>query len=322
MRVSNDVFTGDTLKLPLTDTQCRSCEAKDKAYKLSDAGGLYLHVTKTGRKYWRMNYRYGEKSKTLAIGVYPEVSLKEARNQRDIAKKLLAEGKDPSFEKQRSKLREQTSGNESFEAVAHEWLETRKDRLSINYFKQLTSTLNDDICPVIGKIPIGQVTAPELLLALRKIEERGALDMARKARQCCGQIFRYAIATGKAERDIAADLKGALKIRKTENRAYLSEAELPDFFQQLAVYDGDRLTALAIQLVLLTFVRTKELRGARWNEIDFKSSIWRIPAERMKMERPHMVPLSRQALVVLDEVQKISGDKEHVFPNSRTPSKP
>lgn len=308
--------------MPLTDIQCRSLKPKQKAYKASDSGGLYLYVTATGGKYWRMNYRYCGKSKTLAIGVYPEVSLKEARQKRDAAKRLLEEGKDPSSEKQRNKLENQFARSDNFEAIANDWFEQRKDTFSQNHSTQLRSILCNDINPMIGKLPINQISAPELLVALRKIEARGALDVARKARQCCGQIFRYAIAIGKAERDVAADLKGAIKTRKSTNRAHLSENELPEFFHKLATYDGESLTALALEFIILTFVRTKELRGATWDEFDIENALWRIPADRMKMDRPHMVPLSRQALEVLGAIKKISGHREHVFPNSRTPSKP
>ena len=268
-----------------------------------------------------MNYRYLGKGRTLAIGIYPETSLKEARVRRDAAKLLLEEGKDPSFEKQRQKLQQSISEGDTFAEIAKEWLEPRKHELSKNYYNQLVATLRDDINPVIGRIPIGQITAPELLLALRKIESRGAFDMARKARQCCGQIFRYAIAIGKADRDIAADLKGALKTRKVQNRAHLTETELPEFFKKLAAYDGDPLTAYALQLIVLTFVRTKELRGTKWSEIDFEQALWRIPAERMKMDRPHIVPLSRQAIEVFVAIQNLNKRHDYIFPNSRTPQK-
>jgi len=308
--------------MPLTDIACKTLKAKPKPYKASDTGGLYLQITPSGRKYWRMNYRYAEKYKTLAIGVYPDVTLKEARQKRDEAKRLLSEGKDPSTEKQRQRLKQQQSGEDRFSVLAEEWLEQRKEVLSSNHYRQLESMLQRDIYPVIGRIPIADITAADVLVALRKIEARGALDMARKARQCCGQIFRYAIALGKAERDVTADLKGALKTRRVEHRAYLKEADLPEFFQKLSDYDGDPLTALALELMVLTFVRTKELRGATWAEIDLENAVWSIPASRMKMHRPHMVPLSIQALSRLESIHELTGGREHVFPNSRTPAKP
>ena len=305
--------------MPLTDTKCRSLKPKSKAYKVSDSEGLYLYISPKGGKYWRMNYRYSGKHKTLAIGVYPNISLKEARQKRDQARILLSEGKDPSLEKQKAKMLTQLSSEHHFSAVATEWLEQRADTLSKEHFRQLHNMILRDINPIIGKTPISEVTAPELLLALRQIEGRGALDMARKARQCCGQIFRYAIAIGKAERDIAADLKGALKTYKTKYHAYLKEADLPEFYEKLASYDGDRLTSLALEFIALTFVRTSELRGAQWDEFDMENALWRIPAERMKMERIHVVPLSKQALATLQRLKPISTN--HVFPNSRTPSK-
>jgi len=308
--------------LPLTDTQCRSLPPKAKVYKASDSSGLYLQIMPTGRKYWRFNYRYGGKHKTLALGVYPEVSLKDARSLRDEAKSMLAAGQDPVAQKRKAKLLQEVSPDDCFEAVARQWLEPRQGELSANHYRQLETTLYNDINPVIGHIPVGQVTAPELLAALRRIEARGALDMARKARQTCGQVIRYAIAIGKAERDIAADLKGALKTRKVQNHNHLAEIDLPEFYQKLVAYDGNPLTALALEFMVLTFVRTKELRGALWDEFDEAKALWRIPPERMKKERPHLVPLSQQALNVIRAVRKISGDYQHVFPNSRTPLKP
>ena len=307
--------------MPLTDIKCRSLKARQKQYKAADTEGLYLLITPSSRKYWRINYRLGSKSKTLAIGVYPQVSLKEARQQRDTAHKLLAEGKDPSLEKKKAKIQQQLDTMDIFEAIAMEWLNARKENLSINHFKQLKNLLLRDINPVIGKLPMNTITAPQLLLALRKIEDRGALDMARKARQCCGQIFRYGIAIGKAERDIAHDLRGALKTRKVKNRAYLSKSELPEFFDKLQKYDGERVTALTLEFIALTFVRTKELRHAPWDEFDFETRLWRIPAERMKMDRPHLVPLSRQAMAVLEDLHRLTGHYHYLAPNSRTPSK-
>lgn len=307
--------------MPLNDTQCRSFKPKKTQYKSTDGSGLYLLVKPNARKYWRMDYRYNGKSKTLAIGVYPEISLKQARNARDKARNELSQGLDPSIEKQKAKLQQQINMEDNFAAIAAEWLKPRKEVLSKNYFTQLETTLREDINPVIGNLPIRDVTAPQLLLALKRIENRGALEMARKARQCCGQIFRYAIAIGKAERDVAQDLKGALRTQKVKHRAHVKTTELSEFFGKLKVYDGELLTALCLELLVLTTVRTKELRFAPWSEFEFEDQIWRIPAERMKMDRPHIVPLSRQALSVLKRIHNLTGNYTYIAPNSRTPSK-
>ena len=305
----------------LTDKQCRAFKPKSKSYKKTDGNGLYMQVMPNGSKYWRMNYRFSGKSKTLAIGIYPETSLKAARAKREAAKAQLAEGFDPVQEKKKAKLRNQVSTENTFSAIAWEWFNRRKDELSKNYASQLESIIKNDLDPYLGRFPINEIKPPELLVALRTIEERGATNIAHRARQCCGQIFRYAVACGKTERDIAADLKGALKTIKVQNRLYLEERELPELFQKLDNYQGDDLTTLALRFIILTFVRTKELRGARWSEIDMKRAEWRIPAERMKQDKMHIVPLSSQAMSILDKLQPISGNRDLIFPNANTPTK-
>ncbi|MET0156032.1 MAG: integrase arm-type DNA-binding domain-containing protein [Rickettsiales bacterium] len=305
--------------MPLNDAVCKSAKPTEKPRKLADEKGLYLEVMPTGAKYWRMKYRFLGKENRLALGVYPEISLKEAREKRDAARKQLEEGIDPSKEKKRKKLAQQAEATNGFETIAREWYAGKIGGWTGSHALKVIKRLEADIFPALGVRPAHQITAPELLAVLRGIEERGALDIAKRALQTCGQIFRYAIATGRAERDIAADLRGALKTRKPVNHARLNAKELPEFLQKLSVYDGDPQTRLALRLLILTFVRTTELRGAKWEEIDLEKAEWRIPAERMKMRDPHIVPLSRQALAVLAELRPLTGHSEHVFPNANKP---
>jgi integrase len=305
--------------MALTDTALRNLKLADKQYKLTDAQGMYLLITPSGGKYWRLKYRYGGKEKTLALGTYPEVPLKEARDKRDQARKQITEGHDPSQLKKQKKLKQQVCAENSFETIAREWQSHRASGWTERHASYVLRRLEADIFPTLGTKQIHEIAAPELLAVLRQIENRGAIDIAHRALQTTGQIFRYAIATGRAERDIAADLRGALKSRKKEHYARLKAKELPEFLAKLQEYDGDLQTRLAFNLLLLTFVRTGELRGARWEEIDFEKSEWRIPAERMKMRDPHIVPLSTQAIAVLQELKPISGDREHVFPNRNKP---
>jgi len=286
---------------------------------MADGGGLYLEVTPAGGKYWRMKYRFGGKEKRLAFGVYPTVSLKDARLKRDESKKLLSDGIDPGQQKKLDKLQRSINAENSFESVAREWHEQQKPSWTERYAYYVIKRLEDNIFTKIGFRPINELTAPELLSALREIEKRGAHEMSHRQLQACGQIFRYAIATGKAERDISADLKGALKTNKVEHYASLTERDLPTFLQALDNHQCDLQTKHALRLLLLTFVRTKELRGAKWEEIDFNKAEWRIPAERMKMRQPHTVPLSKQAIALFREQQNISGNREHVFPNRNKP---
>lgn len=305
--------------MPLTNTACKNAKPAEKARKLADGGGLYLEVTPAGAKYWRMKYRFQGKEKRLAFGVYPAVSLEEARECRSQAKKLLAAGKDPAEVKKQEKLAVKSASDHSFEAIAREWYAARSESWSEHYADSLMKRLEADIFPAFGNRPIAEVSARELLDAIRKIEKRGAVDIAKRALQVCGQIFRYAIIAGYAERDPSADLKGALKTVKCTSHAHLKEEELPEYLTKLEAYDGHVMTKLALRLLLLTFVRSRELRGARWEEINFDKAEWRIPAERMKMKEQHIVPLSTQALAILREIQNHSGNREHLFPNQHHP---
>ncbi len=307
--------------MPLTDIVCKNTKPSDKSRKLADGNGLYLEVSPNGGKYWRLKYRFAGKEKRLALGVYPEVSLSEARDKRTQARKLLANGVDPSQEKKEVKRLATLKSENCFKAIAEEWLETQKPSWTARHAYYVYRRLETDIFPVLGNRPISDITAPELLSVLRLIEKRGAIDLAHRALQTCGQIFRYAIVTSRAERDISADLKGALKTKKTVHHAHIQGAELPEFLEKLDAYDGHLQTKFALKLLLLTFVRTTELRAAQWVEFNFDKTEWRIPAERMKMRQLHIVPLSQQAIEVLKDLRKITGHSPFLFPNHANPQK-
>ena len=304
--------------MKLTILQIKNAKPEAKPYKLFDGNGLFLLVNNAG-KYWRFKYKFHDKEKVLSIGVFPTVSLAEAREKAIQAKKQLANNIDPSQEKKLEKLKSKINTANNFEAVAREWLENKKDAWTKRHANYVKTRLEADAFPKLGYRPINEIVAPELLMVIRDIENRGALDIASRIKQTCGQIFRYAVATGRADRDISADLKGALKARKKNHYAHLTEKEIPEFLKKLQTYDGDLQTKLGLNILLLTFVRTIELRGARWDEIDFKEALWKIPMERMKMRTPHIVPLSKQVITLLLQLQKINGDSEHVFPNRNNP---
>ncbi|MBL0320179.1 MAG: tyrosine-type recombinase/integrase [Alphaproteobacteria bacterium] len=306
--------------MPLTDILCKTSKPEPKAKKLSDDKGLYLEITPSGGKYWRMKYRFGGKEKRLAFGVYPEVSLKEARDKRDEARKKLRDGIDPSEAKKEAKRQVLLKTENGFETVAREWHENQIPSWTPRHANYVIRRLELDIFPSLGHRPIEEITAPELLAVLRKVEAREAIDLAKRLLQSCGQIFRYATLTRDLQYDISAALKGALKTRKRENFAHLKEDELPGFLATLENYDGDLQTKLALKLLLNTFVRTTELRGAKWEEINWEKEEWRIPGERMKMGMQHIVPLTKQSIDILKQLEKISGHRELIFPNRIKPT--
>ena len=306
--------------MALTDTQIRQYKPKLKPFKLSDGRGLYLQIQPNGAKYWRLAYRYAEKQKTLALGIYPEVSLADARKKRADAKAYLAKGIDPSnmMSKKVRKRTEVENLENSFESIAREWHEQQKGGWSKNHWERVLVSLEKEAFPDIGIFPIHELTAPHVLAVIRKVEKRGALEVAARLLQRCSAVFRYAIQTGKAVHNPTSDLQGALKTKKVEHRAALARADLPLFFEKLEKYDGSKITQLALKLVILTFVRTGELRGATWNEFDLDNAQWRVPAERMKMRAEHIVPLSDQAIQILNELKEITGKHDLVFPSRQT----
>ena len=302
--------------MKLTDTFAKRKQGNGKVQKHSDGGGLYLYISPEGKKSWRMGYRFLGKQKLLVIGPYPAISLKEARERRDAAKKLLVDNIDPSTAKKEAKATAATAFENSFENVAREWIEKKSTSWQPQTKESLVSRLEQHIFPHIGKRPVKSVNAPELLAVLRKIEGIGSLSVAHKARNDCGRIFRYAIATGRAERDVAADLQGALSSRPTiQHFASLTDpTAIGRLLCALDTYPGTYQARAALKLAPFLFVRSGELARAEWSEFDFEAAEWRIPATKMKMKQLHIVPLSRQVLDILNELRGFSGHGQFLFP--------
>jgi integrase len=305
----------------LSDAMVRNAKPKEKSYKMTDGEGLFLCIMPSGSKYWRMRYFFGGKEKLLALGVYPEVTLADARERRAQARKILAAGNDPGEVKKEAKRLATFNHVNTFEVIAREWYENRKHEWAASSADTLHSRLERHILPKLGARPVAEIKAPEVLEMLRKVEGNGTLDTARRVMQMCGQIFMYAIATGRAERNPVPDLRGALKTSVTKHQSSLNASELPLYLKHLENYDGSLQTKLALKFLLLTFVRTIELRGAQWDEIDWETADWRIPSERMKMKELHIVPLSTQAVGVLRELEKLTGGNRYIFPNQHNPTK-
>lgn len=299
--------------MTLTARQVETAKPKEKSYKLFDGGGLYLEVTAKGSRYWRMKYRFSGKEKRLAFGVFPIVTLAEAREMRNQAKKILAADGDPGEIKKEEKGIQKLNTGNTFETIAREWHKSKADRWSLRYRDEIIDTFEKDIFPYIGKRPIAEIKPLELLETLRKMEKRGALEKMRKVRQLCGEVFRYAIITGRAEYNPAPDLATALTPPKKQHFPFLTSEELPYFLKDLAGYTGSVITKTATKIILLTAVRTQELRFARWQDIDLEKGIWEIPAEVMKMKRPHVVPLSKQVIELFNSLKPLSGHYELVF---------
>lgn len=307
--------------MKLNARQVDAAKPREKAYKLADGAGLYLEVVPSGSRYWRMKYRFNGKEKRMAFGVYPAVSLAQARALRDEAKKKLAEGIDPSFAKKEEKLVRDVQLNNTFQAVALEWHGTKVSRWSEGYASDIIEAFNKDIFPYIGQQPVNEIKPLVLLNVLRRMESRGATEKAKKVRQRCSEVFRYAIVTGRAEYNPAADLTSAMSGHESKHYPFLTVEELPDFFKALSGYTGSPLVVLAARLLILTGVRTGELRGAFWSEFDLEKAVWEIPAERMKMKRPHLVPLSTQALEIVQQLKVMSGQYPLVLPGRNDPRK-
>jgi len=312
--------------MPLTDPACRNarCPEGKARERYADSGGLYLEVQPNGAKHWRWKYRYAGKEKRLALGTYPAVSLKQARSDRDKARETLKTGADPVQAKKDAKLAQRVALATNFEAVARSWHEHWKGPKSPRHAEYVIRRLEADVFPAIGSKPIGDITAPQLLAMAKKIESRGALDIARRAWQTCGQVFEYALAHGMLERNPAKDVRpgAALKARKKEHYARIDPKELPELLRKIEVYQGGPYTRMAMKLMALTFVRTGELIAARWEEFDLEAAEWRIPAERMKMRTPHIVPLSTQAVDMLRSLHELRGLAGLLFPGERDHEKP
>jgi integrase len=307
------------MKLALTDTAIKKAKPKATAYKIADGGGLYLLVAPNGSKLWRYKYRIGGKEFTFAIGPYSEVSLATAREVHTNSRKLVSQSIHPLHHRKAEELKKTTDAANTFKAIASEWIVKNKGRWTPYYLRQVERFMASDVYPSIGALPIKQVTAAHLLTILKKVEGRGAETVAINIRQWCSQAFRHAVANLQVDADPTAALKGAVARPKVKHNTPLSAKEIPAFMTALGKFGGYRTTAIAVELLLLTFVRTVELRKATWSEFDLEAALWRIPAERMKMKTEHLVPLSSQAVALVKELHEWTGSRNYLFPNYRTP---
>lgn len=308
--------------MPLTDIQIRKANPKEKPYTLNDGNGLSLLIEPNGSKGWRFRYRFAGKPKMISLGVYGQVTLAEARKKRDEAKKQLAENINPSDARKSEKIALRYATENTFYAVAMEWHSSKCSTWSDGYASEILRCFENDIFPYIGKRLIDQIAPLELLAVLQKIEKRGALEQANKIRRRCGEVFRYAVITGRVKYNPAPDLAGAMNKPETKHFPFLREDEIPDFVKALNNYQGSKITKYATQLLMLTGVRTVELRLAEWSEFDFDNDIWEIPKERMKKRRPHLVPLSPQVIAILNELKVITGYYPLLFPGRNDVRKP
>jgi len=307
--------------MKLTATRISKAKAAAKPYKLSDGDGMFLLVNTNGSKYWRLKYRVAGKEKLLSLGTFPDVSLATARERRADARKALAAGIDPSAQKQAEKRAQ--SESDTFEAVAREWIEARSGEWGESNKRQVTRRLERDAFPWIGTTKVHELEPPEVLRMLRRTEARGAIETSHRVKQLVGQVMRFAVATGRASRDPTQDLAGALKTKRTRHHASITRpADIGPLLRAIEGYEGQFVTRCGLQLAPLLFVRPGELRRAEWLEFDLDGAEWRIPAKRMKMDAPHIVPLSTQAVEVLRELQPLTGRGRYVFPGARSTDRP
>jgi integrase len=309
----------------------KSAKPKAAPYKVADGGGLYLFVVPAGDKFWRYKFRLAGKEQTYGVGRYPDLSLALAREEHEKARKLVAQGISPVLDRKAKKQEQLAATTNSFEAIAREWLAEKSPHWSAYYAKQVRVTLERDVFPVVGKLHVGDVTASHLRPVLKLVasrvsppdgkqkRDRGATTVAALIRQWCSAIFRYAVANGLADNDPAYALRDLITRPKVQHHKYLAASEVPAFMERLQAFTGTTQVKIAIELLLLTFVRTGELRRAEWTELDLGKSLWRIPAHKMKMGREHLVPLSTRSLHLIAQLRKISGDGQYLFPNRRTP---
>ncbi|QCP47858.1 DUF4102 domain-containing protein [Trinickia violacea] len=306
--------------MALTDLKVRNTKPTDKQQKLFDERGLYLLVTPAGGKWWRLKYRFGGKEKSLSMGVFPDVTLKEARERRDAARKLLANGVDPGIERKVRRAGAAERAANSFEAVAREWFAKYKPGWAKSHADKIMGRLEKDVFPWLGGRPIAEIAAPEVLAVLRRVEARGALDTAHRVHQNCGQVFRYAIATGRAARDVSADLRGALPAASHTHFPSVTEpSEVAELLRAIDGFKGTFVVQCALRLAPLLFVRPGELRTAKWAQFDLDKAQWRYTVSKTKTE--HLVPLATQAVVILRELHALTGRWQFVFPG-RDPKKP
>lgn len=303
--------------MALTEKQVLNAKAKDKPYKLTDGKGLHLLVKPNGGRYWRYKYTFLGKEKLLALGTYPEVSLSVAREKHREARKLVAEKIDPSAKKQEDKRQAIYNAQNSFELVAKEWFDLNKSKWSEGHAQRVWRRLEVNVVPYLGKIAIADIKTLDLLNILRKVEARGATEMAHRLLQSCNAIFRYAVITTRITYNPAQDLQGALKTHKTKHYPTIEAKELPDFFVQLNKVETTAINKIAIRLLMLTFIRTGELRKSKWENINWEEKEWRLPAYITKMKDEHVVPLPDQAIALLKELQQYSGHSELLFPSQQ-----
>ena len=300
----------------LTDAHVIKIKPLEKKKRYADEKGLYLEVTPSGGRFWRLKYRFNGRESTLTIGSYPEVSLAQARRTRDEARVQLYKNIDPNAAKNDHLL--QTDESKLFKSLAMEWMEDRKEVIKENTYMRDLSVFEKDLFPELGHMPINQIKGKDVLACAKKIEARGAQEMAKRSIPLVGRIFRFAIRKGLIENDPTPHLQEALKPRKVKHMARLDISEFPPFLERMDRYHGNPVIKTALQLMTLTFVRTSELRMMEWDEIDFDNKLWRIPAEKMKMTLPHIVPLSRQAIELLESLLPHTGRKQYVFYNHST----
>lgn len=312
--------------MPITDTKARQAKPAERAYRIPDGKGLYLEVRPTGSKFWRYRFELPPgKESIYTIGEYPSVTLAEARTQRDWARDQIKAGINPTIAREIERSRAAASASETFKSVAVEWISQNKDRWTEGYTSQLEAVFEADVYPEVGARPIRSVTAADILAVLRQIEARDAPSIALLVRQRCSSVFRYAVATLRADFDPTGALQGALKRKPVRHHPHLTREQIPALLEKMDAYGGYLPTKTAMRLLLLTFTRTGELRQAEWDEFDLEGDrfglggpTWLIPKERMKMRRPHIVPLARQAVDLLTELKKITGGQKYLFPNLRS----
>jgi len=308
--------------MALSDTKIRAAKPKEKDYKLADEKGLYLLVKPAGGKYWRFKYRFDGKERKLSIGVYPDVSLAHARQARDSARTLLAQSIDPGLHKKAAKMARIEAAGNSFEIVAREWFDKRGPK-SESADKRLVRMLEKDLFPLLGMRPVGEITPPELLHVLRRIEGRGAIETAHRAKQLAGMVFRYAVATGRAERDPSADLRGALKSPTSTHFAAITDSKgTAELLRAIFAYNATPVVMSALRLAPYLFCRPGELRSLEWSEINIEEARIELPAAKMKMKDPHIIPLSRQVTQLLEKLRPLTGRGEYVFPSARGGGRP
>jgi integrase len=309
--------------MPLSDTTIRTAKPAAKPQRLFDGNGLYLEVSPAGGKLWRLKYRIGGKEKRLALGVYPDTCLKDAREKRDAARKLLAAGVDPAEQRKAEKAAGEERGANSFEVIAREWHAKQSATWVELHASRIMLRMENDVFPWLGSRPIADITAKDFLTTVNRIADRGAVESAHRVLQNCGQVMRYAIATGRADRNPVADLRGALPpVKQTHLAAITDPHAIGGLLRAIDAYQGSFVTRCALRLAPLLFVRPGELRQAEWAEFDMDAAQWNLPAEKMKMREPHLVPLAPQAVVILRELQALTGGGRYLFPSPRSPQRP